>query len=657
LIRFAAGYPLGVHLRGILTGLAGFSALLLVVGLTPTAIADTPQGGWLPDARFGPWERYTDPSGSVSYTPRQAAVDSEGRFVVLGFREDTGRGVECPSNIGTWAIHRAPDSSLAVGRFLPDGRADTTFGNQGVLVIPQFAHWVDWWSLEVSGSNIYVSTMPVVHPCGSKATASYMQRPPPPSAIVQISSAGDLIEQPGGGVTWEMPSSYGDGALRMGALPNGAVGTLMNNTFTHVSASGLTSTDLTPAAGEPPIDTMTYFLGGAPIASRGSVVASMTGIPVWDYTVDNFGPSTPAIFFGDLIGSRLEPDTRVSGTGVLELDVSPFTKSDGSFVSTGGSDGGDLGWDREGNLIALMTLAEPYPTISGGEVVISPHARALIVARFSPDAERGWVLDSTYGEQGLAYISLPMSGDDNFFITAFGLDSMDRPVVAGTWFNFTADTAGQFVLRITREGTIDRTYGGDTACLSFDGQGGCSAFGPSGITWLPGNTPNIIGEPALDNRDNVHFSSAWGGFSAARSQKRSSYQLGRVRSSGLIQVHDGRGWRTTKVQPKPRLYVEVQSRIPSRVAATDAVRVTARIGLPGAQAGTTTPIKGARVTLTLLGRRISDRQTLATGRTDRRGWVRLTANLPRTGLYVVQAQAPGYVENSSAFVRVVVDAR
>lgn len=601
----------------------------LVGSIAPTPMAARASDGWLPDATWGPWERFSDPSGKVSYDPRQVAVDSEGRFVVLGYREDTSAGTRCPFHE---ASIRYVDYRLTVGRYLPDGRLDTSFGSQGLVTVAQYSQFFEGASLVVSGNDIYVAAYPRIVPCGTS------EAQPLGHTAIRIPGDGQLDGGINRQVIWRAPDDLT--WLNLDGLPDGAAGGFSGGIFVHLSAQGATETDLREVlcSGE----WSWSMCSSIPLASRGDTVASAR------LTGGDESSQSLAVLFGNLRGKTLVPDERVGGSGVLEVDLAPVI---GSLTVNQGSHSNWLAFDQQGRLTVMMTAFERYRPGVGS------YARALITARFVPDPQEGWVPDPTYGTAGLDRVDLPMEGADTFAIEAFGVDAQGRPLMAGIWHNFSVDDAGNFIVRLTESGDFDRSYGNDTACIAFASDGSCSALGSSGITWMPPNSFNIRGRPALDNRDNVYFSSALSAF-GSRSKKQAPYRLGRIKPKGVIQVHDGRTWQNTRAQPSPRLQLDVERGLPSTVSAGRTVWVTVRVTLPSLRAGKVAPVKGAAVSVMAMGPRgPSDRTPVASARTDARGYARLRVTVKSKGSFAITAEADGYVGAGSDPVQIKVTPR
>lgn len=453
---------------------------------------------------------------------------------------------------------------------------------------------------------------------------------PPPSIVVKVTGEGSLDQSFGSEGIWEAQQTLEE--VHLAQLGNQAVGAFFDNSFAFLSSAGAQETDLqdTVCSGREvvvPGEPLRDCPQGARLAAHGSTVAVTLA---WGRK-DN---RTMRVFFGELRGRALLPDTRVSSTGVAVLDLTDVI---GSRTVWPGSNW--IGWDSQGRLLSMVTVVEPFPELvnpgsPSASIMDVPHGRGLLLARFIPDNQEGWILDGTYGRSGTTYLPLPVSGPDNFEVSAFGLTSDDQPVAVGQWWNFNADAGGQFALRLTSQGALDETYG------------------TGGMSWLPPETPPIFGRPALDNKDNQYFGAAWRDF-ATRTRTKAPYQLGRLNTRGQVQVHDGRSWQTARQKSRPRLQLTLDGALPKTARSTKVMAITAHVSLPGSKHQKAAPASGVLVSAVRVGPGgYSDRTTISSARTDARGIAHLKVRIQTTGYYCFTAVARNYVATGSRMVPV-----
>ena len=580
--------------------------------------------GWLPDASWGPWYSFSDPSAPVLdglppvwSRPRLVAVDDAGRFIVAGNRYDNITGSACDKNgDGPW---RKGNENLVVSRYLADGTIDRAFGSSGSVSVPQSSHHVHLTDLVVAGNDIYLSAHRETTSCGPMVVSPASPEP----IVVRVTGSGVLDSAFGSQGVTTMVGAIGE--VHLGELDGGAVGAFYGSTFVYLSRTGIVETDLREtlcSASEHPStpgQTENCALGGR-IAANGSTVALSLSWPRMD------SRSMP-VLFGRLKDGRLIPDFREGQTAIDVIDL-PTQVDPGHFVEPGS---GWLAWDSAGRLVSLITVGELLPVLAYADI---PHARGLLSSRYVADPLGGWRLDRSYAKEGLRYTPLPFSGPERFWVNAMGIDSDNRPVAVGLWYVEGAEFSSQVALRLTQDGDLDPIYG------------------TGGMIWLPGEMPFIFGKVALDNKDNQYFATAWWEFSM-RSKGRALFQLGRINSKGRIQVNDGRLWRDTKQQSRSRMSVWVLDRLPSEATTGKSITVRARVTVDRGT-GEAVPVgKGVRVFVKVVpGNGSSPVRVLAQGRTDRRGEVTLQVKVGTTGYYFVSAQHPRYVNAASGMTRI-----
>lgn len=610
----------------------------LALGAHPGAAVAERDAGWLPDPSWGPWYRFTDPSGAnpdglppIAHAPRLTGIDDQGRYVVAGVRIDSTRGSACDMNAGAW--RRVGDQSIVVSRYLADGSPDRSFGAAGTVAVPTLSHTVDLSDLVISGNAIYASAFLQTGTCG----VLEVNPAPPASIVVRITGTGALDTSFGIGGVWSAGSSTDP--VHLARLDEGAVGAFYDSSFAYLSPTQSVVTDLSGSLcsgrettdSEPPAQDCPR---GGRLAAFGNAVALS---PAWDGT----GKTSLRVFLGRLRDGRLIPDYRVSQTGIDVIDLSDRI---GGARAWPGSNW--VSFDAEGRLISVLTVSEDYPVLSSQQppgsppgtvenvMVDLPHGRGLVAARFVREADAGWTLDRTYADGGLSFVPLPVSGPESFAVSALGLDTEGRPVLAAMWWNPSAPYSSQFVLRLTSDGALD------------------GGFGTGGMNWLPAEMPWIHGRVALDERDNQYFAVAWQAFST-RASRAGLYQLGRISPRGRVQVHDGTRWRDSREQSRPRLSVWILDPLPVSGAAGEQVTVRARVTVARGRAEGPTSAKGVRVSLFMKPIQGEARaRRIVQGSTRANGTVVLRFRLKNSGYYYVSASDDRFVNGGSGMVRI-----
>ena len=608
--------------------------------------------GWLPDPAWGPWYLFTDPlgdnpdsgRGSLEYAPGRVGIDSQGRFVVAGLRYDQTRGTACDQNTG-WK-RRVGAQNIVISRYLANGASDPSFGIDGTTVVPQSTHTVDLTDLVILEDGIYVSASTDNIACGVPKPST------PPSIVVKVDDDGGLATNFGNEGVWVAPGNTFE-EVALAHLGGGMVGGFYAGWFVSFGVNGPRLTNLSDSVCIPPSWEDIGSVAGCPVGRFESHGTDVGGL----LTYAPVGPENPGeisgiihpssqvlrVFFARVEGGAVVPNTFAGSGGVVAEDLSWLL--DGKQLV---SESGWVDWDREGRLIVVAPASEPFPVatmdpIYGQIAVGLPHARGLVTARFSRTESGGFALDSTYGQQGATYVPLAFAGADRFWPSAMGLDAEDRPVLVAQYINSGTNVEGQFTLRMTAEGVLDPTYA----------QGG--------IVWLPEAAPYMYGTAALDVVGNQYFATAWDAF-RARKKSPAPFQLGRLTSRGVVQVHSGSRWVRAAKQARMRAAVQLMRRLPSEARRGDAITVSVRVtanesGDPFAEA--TTPVVGATVKVNLVGAPGKPTlYTLARKRTNDRGVARLTFRVRQSGYYGVVASAGDrIVDATTPLTRITVRAR
>jgi hypothetical protein len=598
--------------------------------------------GWLPDPVWGPWYRFTDPTGNnpdsgrgpLEYTPGRFGIDSEGRIIVAGLRYDQTRGTACDLNKG-WK-HRLGEHNIAITRYLPSGVVDSSFGTDGTLVVPHSTHRVEFTDLVVSGNSIYISGVTDNIGCGPLPRGLAT-----PSIVAKVTEAGRMDRAFGEGGVWEAPDT-GYEEVTLADLGGGAVSAFYKGRFVALSASGVDVSDLTEDLCIPIDWGDPGAVADCPQGRLEGLGVDVGGLLTYGFVGNVEGSENESVgvhpdsqvlrtFFGRLSGSVLVPNLDSGPQGVVSSDVARLLGNK-QLVATGWA-----AWDSRGRLLVVAPASESYPVLVtepppyGQYLRDMPHARGVVSARFARSESGGFALDTSYGDQGASYAPLPFGGADTFWPSAMTLDGQDRPVLVAQQWNTGTNQGGQFAVRLTNNGSLD------------------SDFAEGGMVWLPEGTPYLYGRAALDNKDNQYFATAWNEF-AARKKRASPLQLGRLTPRGVVQVHNGSRWVRSKKQALMASRVRLLSNLPQVVRKGQQVTVKARVlanasGDPFAKAAK--PIARAEVTLTLVGSPGKPTMfSVASGRTNGNGVVRLSFRAAWSGYYSVIAKASNRIVDS-----------
>jgi uncharacterized delta-60 repeat protein len=591
--------------------------------------------GWLPDPVWGPWYRFTDPSGNnpdsgrgpLEYTPGRFGMDDEGRIIVAGLRYDQTRGTACDLNTG-WK-RRLGEQNIAITRYLPDGTVDASFGTDGTFVVPHSTHRVEFTDLVVSGNSIYISGVTDNISCGPMPRGLAT-----PSIVVKVTEAGRMDRTFGQEGVWEASDTAYE-EVTLSDLGSGAVSAFYKGRFVALGASGVEVTDLTEELCLPYDWNDPGSVADCPQGRLEGLGGDVGGLLTYGFAGNVEGSENESVavhpdsqvlraFFGTLSDSALVPNLDAGPQGVVSSDLARLLGNK-QLVATGWT-----AWDSRGRLVVAAPASELYPVLVtdpppyGQYLMDMPHARGVVSARFARSDSGGFALDTSYGDQGASYTPLPFSGGDSFWFSAISLDSDDRLVLVAQQWNSETYLGGQFAIRLTSEGTLDPEYA------------------EGGMLWLPGGTPYLYGKAALDSRDNQYFATAWGEF-ASRKKRAAPFQLGRLTTRGVVQVHNGFRWIRSKKKAPMSSSVRMLTDLPATARKGQEVTVKVRVlanasGDPFARAAK--PVARADVTLNLMG--APGKPTffpVASGRTNKNGVVRLTFRATWSGHYSVTAKA------------------
>ena len=526
----------------------------------------------------GNWVATTSPGPAEERRASQVAVDSRGRVIIGSHARDKSMTWTCDSNKEADQQrnpHITPANVAYLERYLPNGHLDTTFGDNGLVTIPQFAHSQGLRSVGALPDGSVVVLME------GETAGCLPHRRVARDIALRIGADGDWDREwaPQGRMLTEL---FGVFAL---AIDRDRI-LLAGDATLHLWRAGTWSSAALPHR------TTTQSMS---MSSRWVAINDV------NQEVDSEGVPVPTTTANGWLIRNDAGLSQASNPVRFRVPLNlPSLHLPGRSL---------LAWDSQGRLVAVTSVFElPSAPPEGWRSIEDTY---FIVSRLHVDDDGTTRLDTSFGGAGQFAFRPEPVGRPQRYVHAWQVAATPEggvlvlgagPVPGFGYVNL--------ALRLAADGTRD------------------DSFGTSGVVPLP-NEAIMEGPSAIDKLGR------W--FGAARDSlatssetraKRTGAATVRMSRTGDLAVSNGAGWRSITMSPKQpsRLHIVSLSGCESSGERTVSavLRVTGRYGKRWI------PLGGAPVDMTVPDE-LGNPTVLVRKRTDRNGYVRLEGTVKGPG--------------------------